>query len=180
MHTPSPLEKRALVLSQLILNTQEVYRNAEESEKGLLETLVGAAIWYLPNLPELFNQKISKAALESLEEKPSKTRLVEEHAIPRKVAGRLLYTRYLEELEKDPSSLVRLYLDFFGRYNLVLKPENDRLKKFQRTAVFTTEEEAYKKADIELVDFSEKDYRAYKRQVRIAPSRPDWEEEKKR
>lgn len=179
MHTPTHLEKRALVLSQLILNTQEVYRNAEESEKGLLETLVGAAIWYLPNLPELFNQKISKAALASLEENPSKTRLVEEHAIPRKVAGRLLYTRYLEELEKDPSSLVRLYLDFFGRYNLVLKPENDRLKKFQRTAVFTTEEEAYKKADIELVDFSEADYRAYKRQVRLAPSRPDWEEKKR-
>lgn len=180
MHKPStPLEKRALVLSQLILNTQEVYRNAEESEKGLLETLVGAAIWYLPNLPELFNQKISKAALASLEENPSRTRLVEEHAIPRKVAGKLLYTKYLEELEKDPNTLVRLYLDFFGRYNLVLKPENDRLRKYQRAAVFTTEEEAYQKADIELVDFSEADYRAYKRQVRLAPSRPDWDEKKR-
>jgi hypothetical protein len=179
MHTPSPLEKRALVLSQLILNTQEVYRNAEESEKGLLEKLVGDAIWYLPNLPELFNQKISKAALASLEENPSKTRLVEEHAIPRKVAGRLLYTTYVEELEKDPNTLTRLYLDFFGRYNLVLKSEYDRLRKVQRTTVFTTEEEAYKKADIELVEFSEANYRAYKRQVRMAPSRPDWEEKKR-
>lgn len=179
MHTPSPLEKRALVLSQLIHNTQEVYRNAEESEKGLLETLVGAAIWYLPNLPELFNQKISKAALASLEENPSKTHLVEEHAIPRKVAGRLLYTTYVEELEKDPSSLVRLYLDFFGRYNLVLKPENDRLRKYQRAAVFTTEEEAYQKADIELVDFSEAEYREYKRQVRMVPRSGYWEEKKR-
>jgi hypothetical protein len=179
MHTPSPLEKRALVLSQLILNTQEVYRNAEESEKGLLEKLVGDAIWYLPNLPELFNQKISKAALASLEENQSKTRLVEEHAIPRKVAGRLLYTKYLEDLKKDPSILVRLYLDFFGRYNLVLKPENDRLRKYQRAAVFTTEEEAYKKAYIELVDFSEVEYREYKRQVRMAPRSGVWEEKKR-
>lgn len=170
-NTSTPLERRALVLSQMILNTQEVYRNVEESEKGLLETLVGAAIWYLPNLPELFNQKISKAALASMEENPTKTRLVEEHAIPRKVAGRLLYTKYLEELEKDPSSLTRLYLNFFGRYNLVLKQENDRLRKFQRAAVFTTEEEAYQKAAIELVDFSEADYRAHKRQIRMASSR---------
>ena len=40
MHKPStPLEKRALVLSQLILNTQEVYRNAEESEKAFSKRL---------------------------------------------------------------------------------------------------------------------------------------------
>jgi hypothetical protein len=104
---------------------------------------------------------------------------VEEHAIPRKVAGRLLYTTYVEELEKDPNTLTRLYLDFFGRYNLVLKSEYDRLRKVQRTTVFTTEEEAYKKADIELVEFSEANYRAYKRQVRMAPSRPDWEEKKR-
>jgi hypothetical protein len=177
--TLTSFEKRALVLAQLILSTEEVYQNAEEAEKGLLETLVGAAIWYLPNLPELFNQKISKAALASLEEKPTQTRLVEEHAIPRKVAGRLLYSKYLEDLKRDPHTLGRLYLDFFGRYNLVLKPENDRLRKYQRTAVFTTEEEAYKKADIELVDFSEAEYREYKRQVRMAPRSADWEEKKR-
>ena len=90
MSTPTltSFEKRALVLAQLILSTEEVYRHAEEAEKGLLETLVGAGIWYLPNFSELFNQKISKAALASLEEKSGQTRLVEEHAIPRKVAGK--------------------------------------------------------------------------------------------
>lgn len=172
--TLTSFEKRAMVLAQLILSTAEVYQDAENTEKGLLETLVGAGIWYLPNLPELFNQKISKAALNSLKDNPIKTRLVEEHAIPRKVAGKLLYTKYLEDLKRDPHTLGRLYLDFFGRYNLVLKPENDRLRKYQRTAVFTTEEEAYKKAEIELVDFSESDYREYKRQVRLGKTNEDW------
>jgi len=177
--TLTSFEKRALVLAQLILSTAEVYQNAENAEKGLLETLIGAGIWYLPNLPELFNQKISKAALNSLQENPIKTRLVEEHALPRKVAGKLLYTKYLEDLKRDPHTLGRLYLDFFGRYNLVLKPENDRLRKYQRTAVFTTEEEAYKQAGIELVDFSESDYREHKRQVRLASTSADWIVKKK-
>ena len=166
--TLTSFEKRALVLAQLILSTEEVYQNAEEAEKGLLETLVGAGIWYLPNLPELFNQKISKAALASLEKKPTQTRLVEDHGIPRKVAVKLLYTKYMDDLKRDPHTLGRLYLDFFGRYNLVLLPEIERLRSYHRAAVFTTEEEAYKKADIELVDFSEADYREYKRQVRLA------------
>lgn len=165
------LEKRALLLSQMILNTADLYHTSEEGERGLLETLVGAAIWYLPNHAELFNKKISQAALISLNANPGQTKLVEEHAIPRKVAGRQLYTIYLQELQNNPEMLVKLYLDSFGRYNLVLKEENDRLKKFQKAEVFVTAEEAYRQAGIELVDFSLEEYQEFKKIKRTISKR---------
>lgn len=161
--TKKNLETRALMLSQLIINSAELYHTSEEGERGLLETLVGAAIWYLPNQVELFNEKISKEAMISLETNPHETKLVEEHAIPRKVAGKFLFTKYLEDLRKDPCLMVRLYLESFGRYNLVLKEENDRLKKYQKAHVFVNEEVAYHLAGIELIDFSYSEYQEFKR-----------------
>lgn len=157
------LEKRAKVLAEMIVKTAPMYEQCEEAEKGLLETLSGAGIFYLPNHPGLFNQKISKAAWLQIQENPAKTKLVEEHAIPRKVAGRLLYTTYLPLLQSNPVALVQLYEQQFGRYNLVLKEENDRLRKFQRVGVFVSEEEAYAQAGIELMDFSYEEYKELKK-----------------
>lgn len=161
--TKKNLETRAIMLSQLIINNEVLYRDSADGERGLLETLVGAGIWYLPNVPELYTGKISKAAFEKLQINPHWTKLVEEHAIPRKVAGKLLFTTYLMELKNDPSVIIRLYLESFGRYNLVLKEENDRLKKFQKSSVFTTEEDAYQQAGIELMDFSFEAYQEFKK-----------------
>lgn len=166
--TRKNLEKRGLLLSKLILNNAELYKNSASDEQGLLETLVGAGIWYLPNTPELFAGKISLAALEQLGVNPFTTKLVEEHAIPRKVAGQMLFTTYLEDLKRDPAVLVQLYLERFGKYNLVLKEENDRLKRFQRTGVFTSEAEAYASAGIILTNFSYEEYQEFKRSKRGA------------
>ena len=152
------LEKKAQVMAEMIIQTAKIYHASEESEKGLMETLVGAGIFYLPNHPGLFNNKISKEAWVQLQTKPEKLKLVAEHAIPRKVAGRLLYTKYLPLLQENPLAMVELYEKYFGRYNLVLKEENDRLRKFQKAQVFVSEEEAYALAGIELVDFTYEEY----------------------
>jgi hypothetical protein len=168
--TRKNLETRAALLSQLICNNAALYQAAAPGERGLLETLIGAAIFYLPNTPELYSGKISEQALASLQSDHSSTKLVEEHAIPRKVAGRLLFTTYLEDLRQDPKALERLYMEKFGRYNLVLKKENDRLKKFQKASIFTTEEVAYAQAGIVLQDFSYKSYQNFKRSKRLATS----------
>lgn len=58
------LEKRAYVLSKVVYCVSELYHNGEldEGQKGLIETLLGAGIWYLPTGKELFSGKISKAA----------------------------------------------------------------------------------------------------------------------
>lgn len=158
------LTAKAKTLAQLVINTAEQYQQSDDQQKSLLETTVGAAIWYLPSLGhQLFSQKISKRALESLENNPETTKLVEEHGTPRKVAGRLLYTQYLEEIKSNPEVLKDLYLTQFGKYNLVLKEENRGLMKHQKVDTFVSEEYAYQQAGIELVDFSEDQYRAFKR-----------------
>lgn len=165
--TRKNLETRAALLSQLICNNAALYQASAPGEQGLLETLIGAAIFYLPNTSELYSGKISELAFASLQSDLSSTKLVEEHAIPRKVAGRLLFTTYLEDLRQDSKALERLYLEQFGRYNLVLRKENDRLRKFQRASVFTSEESSYAKAGIVLQDFSFEAYQDYKRIFRM-------------
>jgi len=157
------LKEKADILAQVVLLTADLYHSEllNEAQKGLLETLLGAGIWYLPSSKLLFSGKISKAAINALETEPTKTKLVEEHGFPRKVAGRSLYVNHLNDLKNNVSKLEELYINKFGRYNLVLKAENDKLKKFQKVDIFTTEEDAYTKADIELVEIDEKTFNKF-------------------
>ena len=87
------LKEKAAVLAEVVKLTAELYSKPgmSEMQKGLLETHIGAGIWYLPNDSKvLFNGKISRAALEMLKTDP-KTKLVEEHGkFPRKLAGKAL------------------------------------------------------------------------------------------
>ncbi len=153
------LEKRAEVLAKVVACIADLYHdgNLDEGQKGLLETLLGAGIWYLPSGKELFSGKISKAALEQIATN-SNIKLVEEHGFPRKVAGKSLFYEHLEDLKSDHTKLYNLYLDKMGRYNLVLKEENNKLKKFQKTHMFISEEEAYLSAGIELISIDEGHY----------------------
>lgn len=153
------LEKRAEVLAKVVACIADLYHdgNLDEGQKGLLETLLGAGIWYLPSGKELFSGKISKAALEQIATNPN-LKLVEEHGFPRKVAGKSLFYEHLEDLKSDHTKLYNLYLDKMGRYNLVLKEENNKLKKFQKTHMFISEEEAYQSAEIELISIDEDHY----------------------
>jgi len=153
------LEKRAEVLAKAVACIADLYHdgNLDEGQKGLLETLLGAGIWYLPSGKELFSGKISKAALEQIATNPN-IKLVEEHGFPRKVAGKSLFYEHLEDLKMDHTKLYDLYLEKMGRYNLVLKEENNKLKKFQKTHMFISEEEAYQSANIELVSITESHY----------------------
>ncbi len=81
------LDERILVLHQIIESTSEFYFNSNlnKGQTGLYDTIIGAALWYLPSGVELFSGKISKRALESLENNPMTTKLVEEHSFPRKM-----------------------------------------------------------------------------------------------
>lgn len=153
------LEKRAEVLAKVVVCIADLYHDGDldAGQKGLLETLIGAGIWYLPSSKKLFTGKISKAALEKIITNP-KINLVEEHGFPRKVAGKSLFCDHLEDLKLDYTKLQNLYLNKMGQYNLVLKEENNKLKKFQKTNTFISEEEAYKSAEIELISIDETHY----------------------
>jgi hypothetical protein len=160
------LKERAEILSQLIIVASTIYKkdNLSEGQRGLLETIIGAGIWYLPSSVDLYSGFISIAALESLENDPHNTKLVEEHSFPRKLAAEMLFkSEIVEKLKTENEHLEELYQNKFGRFNLVLKTENDKLKKFQKKGVFVNENEAYKLAGIELTAFSKERYQEFKR-----------------
>lgn len=159
------LNEKTEVLSQLITLTAELYNGVNESQKALLETLIGAGIWYLPSDRQiLFNGKISRAALEQLKADPKHTKLVEEHGrMPRKVAGKTLYTDYLQEIDQSGNRLKDLYLTEMGKFNYVLKSENNRLARFQRAENFVDEETAYRLAGIEMLPISFEEIERLKR-----------------
>lgn len=152
------LLKKTEVLSRAIAMLAPLYhdKNLDESQRGLLETLIGAGIFYLPQNKFFFSGKISKAALEKIKIEPN-LKLVEEHGFPRKVSGHKLFNEYLEVIKNDNTAFCNLYIEKFGKFNLVLKEENQKLKKYQKTSVFISEIEAYKDAEIELVDFTNED-----------------------
>lgn len=153
------LTKKAHVMSKAIDALSAIYHDESMDyvQRGLLETLIGAGIWYLPNSKLLFSGKISRAALEKIKN-DSTVKLVQEHGFPRKVAGNKLFNEHLELIKEDSNAFYTLFVEKFGKYNLVLKEENMQLKKFQKTAVFTTEEDAYSAAGIELVSVTQLDF----------------------
>lgn len=171
------LDERILVLHQIIESTSEFYFNSglNEGQTGLYDTIIGATLWYLPSGTELFSGKISKRALVSLEKNPLTTKLVEEHSFPRKIGGKYLYElhRVLGKLTKD--DIIEVYKEKLGKFNLVLKEENDALKKYQRlenisfeeggflNSVANIETDAYMMANIQLVDFHVERYKEFKK-----------------
>ena len=129
------LKERVVVLHSILARTYKDYfnPNTNQGQRGLFETVIGATIWYLPGGGELFSRRISVQALRSLESNPKETKLVEEHSFPRKVGGRFLYEKFRET---DGKITMQQLQDFFinklGKFNLVLKSENDALKKYQK------------------------------------------------
>lgn len=147
------LKEKADILSKVIVLTSKLYYDGECTplQLAFLETMIGAGIWYLPSDKKmLFNGKISKAALNQLKADPKNTRLVEEHYIPRKIAGRALYEHCSSGKDLDGKTLTDMYISTFGKFNYVLKHENSRLAKYQRADKFIDEETAYRLAGIEM------------------------------
>ena len=141
----------------------------------MYETILGACIWYLPSSDLLYSGKISEAAWASLKKDPANTKLVEEHSFPRKVGGKYLYELFkFKNTDFTESDLIDLYIAKLGKFNLVLKSENDKLKKWQKfkntglsenafiEKVSTIEEYAYTKAEINLCDFPIEKYKEFK------------------
>ena len=172
------LKERIEVLHKIIAGTYEDYFDptTNQGQRGLFETVLGATIWYLPTGGELYSGKISAAALNSLTTAPEQTKLVEEHFFPRKIGGRFLYEKFKNSQGKlTKEELQDIFVNKLGRYNLVLKSENDGLKKYQRIENMNLgghsflefcetnlEADTYAQAGIELEDFSLEKYKEFK------------------
>lgn len=150
------LENLCKVLEKVIVKTAEIYNDTDTNQvqKALLETMLGAAIWYLPGSNELYSGKISKSAEEKLREGLPLSKLTKEHRFPRKQAGKELLSDVYVSLGNGSIELMKLYLDKYGKFNLVLSKENKDLIKFQRDGSFVDDETSYREASIELLERS--------------------------
>src|SRR5665647_2237670 len=86
------LEEQCAVVAALIVAMRPVYEAASARQRALLETIIGAGIWYIPKPSRAWTGRISVGALRTFhpESGMAKPRLSEEHVYPRKVAARLL------------------------------------------------------------------------------------------
>jgi hypothetical protein len=149
--TDFKLSDRCLILEKILLPLSEIYfhEGTTDDQRKLIETTLGAAIFYLPQGQKYWTGQISEGALDALRQDPGTT-LTKEHQYPRKIAAKeLLNDGY--RISGKEISLLNLYEEKYGKYNLVTPSENKRVSKFQRDNVFVRIEEAYSQAGISLV-----------------------------
>ena len=152
------LKERADVVARTVLSQQSFYQSDQctQNQKQLLETMVGAAIWYFPQSDELWTGEISVEALKALAEssQPKKVKLTKDHHYPRKVAAAELFLLNWSVIEDPAEEVLNRYLSCYGQYNFVLPEENKRLVKYQKTKSFISPEQAYEQAGIQLKQLS--------------------------
>ena len=141
------------VLADSVITLQPLYNKYNENcnVKGimLLEYEIGCAIFRLPNKNEKELLWTGFSSIESL--KPGVKRS-KDHIYPRKIGAYKLFHTDWSKIEDSGKYVEDLYYNQLGRYNFVTQTENKRLVKYQKRSVFTTWEEAYSKAGIQLVE----------------------------
>jgi hypothetical protein len=151
------LTEKCELLTDMIKATKELYHatTTNDEQRGLLETIIGAGIWYLPShRNELYSGFASVALLQDICIKELKDiKWTEEHSFPRKIAGNRLYNEHIEKINIDAQFLKDLYLTQLGRFNIVTTSENNALKRFATVDNFVNDNSSYEAAEIKLVNF---------------------------
>ena len=153
--------KHCNALAEVIISSRDIYNKSEKQQQAFIETMVGAAIWYIPKPTNAWTGFVSAQALKAFhpESKVLKPKLSEEHVYPRKVAARLLF----ENKNLDGKLLYQLFNDQFGRLHYITPDENKAVIQFQKDAIFKLPEEAYKLAKIELLKVESSDLKKIKK-----------------
>lgn len=148
------LKDKCCVLTKCIISLSEIYHdtNTNEDQKNLIETMIGAAIWYLPSDSDLWTGRISEEADKLIKQGVSASKLTKEHEFPRKIAAKELLTSELNNLKKSEFRLLELYEAKFGKFNLTTRQENKILSKFQKDTIFVSSVSSYSKAGIKLIE----------------------------
>jgi hypothetical protein len=154
----SRLLERAEVIARTILSQQQFYNSQDITfnQRQLLETMIGASIWYLPQSGDLWTGAISHEALSclALSAKPKSVKLTKDHNYPRKVAAAELLALDWSKIENKPQEVADRYLRVYGKFNYVLPEENKKLVKYQKTHNFISSAQSYEDAGIKLHQLS--------------------------
>ncbi len=163
--TRTRLKKRCEALAGMITGIKPVYEDPRTSEdqRRFIETVIGAAVWYLPEVEECWTGMMSLAALRSHHPNSGgEPKLTKDHEYPRKLAAAELLARTEGESSEWSATLFELYLTKYGRYNYVTPQENKALMRYQKQGVFEDPATSYEDAGIRLLKLTEEDLRAVK------------------
>jgi hypothetical protein len=155
------IEKHCSVLADLIEAIRPSYRQAEKQQKAFIETIIGAAIWYIPKPLGAWTGYMSREVLKAFHPNSgiSDPKFSEEHVYPRKVTARLL----LEIDSLTDAALLNLFITKYGRLHYITPDENKIVTKFQKDDVFLDPDTAYLHAKITLVLVAVDDFRKIKK-----------------
>jgi hypothetical protein len=152
--TEDRIDERCDALVIMVKATRHVYLRASKYQQDFIETVVGAAIWYLPRMKTAWTGKISLAAVKSFGSAETVSpKLSEEHVFPRKAAAR----RILLDKHLSSSSFRKQYRDIYGKLHYITPAENRRIVSYQKSDEFTTKTDIYAQADIILINVSDSD-----------------------
>lgn len=151
------LKERCQTLANIVREVSKIYKKPQstENQKHFIETMIGAALWYLPVVDECWSGKISVEAVQSFHpENNTKPALTSDHEYPRKIAAADLLTRDLEATGDLAESLYHLYKNKYGRINYITPRENKALMRYQRKGVFENPTISYQKVGIKLISIT--------------------------
>ena len=158
---------KAEVIARTVMSQQSFYfsKDCNRNHRQLLETMVGAAIWYLPQGKDLWTGNISIDALKKLFEsdEPQKVTLTKDHHYPRKVAAAELFKLDWSKFLKPNEEVLTRYQKIYGRFNFVLPEENKRLVQYQKGHIFVSPENSYEQAGILLRQLTQEQLNAIRR-----------------
>ncbi len=150
------LMERADVVAHTVKSLKAFYdsEDCNENKKRTLETMVGAAIFYLPQPKEFYTGKTSLKAIEALENSENSigVKLTKEHRYPRKIAAKELFELNWINVKEPYKEVLDRYTSKYGLYNYVLPTENKRLTPYQKADVFIDPNHSYEQAGITLLN----------------------------
>jgi hypothetical protein len=169
------LKERCDVLVGIIEGASLQYARLSRGQKDYLETIIGAAVFYLPTPIELWTGKVSVGLLKSYHPDSGVTKPkqpTKDHEYPRKIAAAELLSKVRwHELTDKTTRLMTEYRTRFGRYHYMTSKENHTLKWLLKNDGFTTPQDGYDKAKIVLVAVSREEWLAIKKRDRTVIER---------
>jgi hypothetical protein len=161
------LKERCDILADIVESVGPIYRSVTttEDQKRFIETMIGAAFWYLPVPNECWTKKAYVEAINSHHPNSGDQapKLTADHEYPRKIAAADLLAKYLSADTNLRGELLHLYLSRYGGFNCITPRENSALMRYQRTEKVIDPLTVYEKAGVKLVSIKEQSYRRLKR-----------------
>ncbi len=168
-HRERKLDMHCNALADIIISVRPVYEKVGTEQRTLIETMIGAAIWYIPKPSDAWTGQISVGALKAFHPDSGivNPKFSEEHVYPRKVVARLL----LEDENLNGALLIKVFREKYSQLHYITSNENKSVQSYQRVGVFSTPDAAYTNAGIKLVSVDRQDLRLIKRRNRITIER---------